>query len=472
MTSYRQTRWIYAVHKWTGLFIGFNVFLFSLTAVYLLSVDILVPEEPVSREPLDGARTAPVQPMIDRLAAHYGDYGFRVDSVAFATAEGEQHELRIDVGGEDHVHLRYRADPYTGALQRSRGTVPEGIPPYAEGASEAGAGAAAQGPDGEPLPLYARIDAFMFDLHSSLALGIPGILLTGVLGVVFLISTLTGWIIYGPFMKALIFGAIRRGKAAHMRFADMHKLVGMAALAFNLVMAVTGIGLTLGLFAIQMQVRADLKTIESLAGTIVPTDPPPSADTARAAAQTVFPAHTVTVLDYPGPETIQGEKVFTFFAALDPASPGLLPEIGIITAEETPRAQVYPLHWWMEAILIGAPMHTGSYGGRPMLAAYLLFSLSSGFLSLSGYFMYIAKWRRHRRLKRARKGESSAGEFSVASRGVTTTSAPRLGPWSLAGLVLTAMAVGIFGEGFWDGLAMVLLFIPGLWATRRLFATG
>ncbi len=469
MNRYRRTRVLYAVHKWSGLLIGINVFLFSITAVFLLAVDLVAPKEEISRTPLDTARVRSVQPMLDKLAAHYAGHEFRIDSVAFATADGDQHELRVEVGGELHAHLRYAADPYTGALKLSRGAVPEGIPPYVETTPEGGDGVAGAG--AEPLPRYARVDAFMFDLHSSLALGIPGIFLTGVLGVIFLISTVTGWIIYAPFMKALVFGMIRRGKAAHMRFADMHKLVGIGALAFNLVMAVTGIGLTLGLFAIQMQVRQDLKTIESIAGAIVPTDPPPSADSARAAAQTVFPDHTITLIDYPGPETIQGEKVFTFFAALDPADPGLLPDIGIITAEETPRAQVYPLHWWMEAILVGAPMHTGSYGGKPMLAAYLLFSLSSGFLSLSGYFMYIAKWRRHRRLKRERAGEApiAAPEVAPGTRSLPTPG--RLGPWSIAGLVLAAMAVGIFGEGIWDGLAMVLLFIPGVSVTRRLFAT-
>ncbi|MBX3176636.1 MAG: PepSY domain-containing protein [Candidatus Hydrogenedentes bacterium] len=472
MNHHRRTRLLYAVHKWTGLLIGFNVFLFSITAVFLLAVDLALPGEEVSRTPLDTARLLPVQPMLDKLAAHYADHGFRADSVAFATAEGERHEIRIDVGGERHAHLRYRADPYTGALQLSRGTVPADIPPYAEQAPADAEGASAAVPGEVPLPLYARIDAFMFELHSSLALGIPGLFITGVLGVVFLISTITGWIIYGPFMKALVFGMIRQGKAAHMRAADMHKLVGIGALAFNLVMAVTGIGLTLGLFAIQMQVRQDLMTIESLAGEIVPVDPPPSADAARAAAQTVFPEHTITVIDFPGPETIQGEKVFTFFAVRDPADPGLLPEIGIISAEATPVAREYPLHWWMEAILIGAPMHTGSYGGKPMLAAYLLFSLASGFLSLSGYFMYIAKWRRHRRLKRARAAATpAAGAPEPATATPRTVPAPaRLGPWGISGLTLAAMAIGILGAGFWDALAMLLLFVPGIAVTRRLFA--
>ena len=186
MNHHRRTRLLYAVHKWTGLLIGFNVFLFSITAVFLLAVDLALPGEEVSRTPLDTARLLPVQPMLDKLAAHYADHGFRADSVAFATAEGERHEIRIDVGGERHAHLRYRADPYTGALQLSRGTVPADIPPYAEPAPADAEGASAAVPGEVPLPLRPHRRSCSNFLQPGPR--IPGLFITGVLGVVFLIS--------------------------------------------------------------------------------------------------------------------------------------------------------------------------------------------------------------------------------------------------------------------------------------------
>ena len=208
-------------------------------------------------------------------------------------------------------------------------------------------------------------------------------------------------------MKSLIFGAIRRHRGLQWRLADMHKLVGMAALAFNLVMVVTGIGLTLGLFAIRYQVLADLKDIEKEVGVIVPATPYPNIDAVHAAAQAAFPGHAIIRLEYPGPDAIQGDKVFTFFAEPDPFEPGLVLEVGIVTAEATPRGQVYRLTWWMEAILLGAPLHTGEFGGRPAYVAYLFLSLSSGFLSVTGYLMYGLKWRRARRLKQERARTAS-----------------------------------------------------------------
>ncbi len=415
MNRVRRTRLLYAIHKWTGLVIGLHVLLFSVTATYLLSVELVASEahEVGNAVPIDGERVLPVQPIIDGLARHFSGHELVVERVTYALAEGDLHELRVELV-DSHTHLRFAVEPYTGALSLIRGTLPEGIPPVGEGVVATAESAAVDA----PLPRYQRVAALMLSLHTNLALGLVGTLLTGIGGVIFLISTVTGWIIYAPFMKGLVFGAIRWKRATPIRWADMHKLIGMAALAFNLMMAVTGIGLTLGLFAIQIQVREDLKAIESQVGEIVPVTPPPNIDVIYRHAQSVFPDHTVIRLEYPGPDAIQGDKVFTFFAEPDPFEHGLVPEIGIVTAEATPRPQVYALTWWMEAILLGAPLHTGAFGGKPVYFAYLLLGLSSGFLSISGYLMYFIKWRRARQ----RKAQAAA---AVAPDPVSETLAAR-----------------------------------------------
>lgn len=414
MNRVRRTRLLYAIHKWTGLVIGLHVLLFSVTAVYLLAVDLVVAEdheEAGDFVPLDPSRVLPIQPILDRLGTHFPTGDMVVERITYALAEGHVHELRVELE-ESHTHLRFGADPYTGALQLTRGTLPEGAVPLSGTTTKASDD---DGTPGEELqPLYLRLSALMLSLHTNLALGVLGTLLTGIGGTIFLISTLTGWIIYAPFMKGMVFGAIRWKRANPIRWADMHKLVGMASLSFNLVMAVTGIGLTLGLFAIQYQVMHDLKAIEAQVGEIVPVSPLPDIDEVYALAQSVFPDHTVIRLEYPGPDAIQGDKVYTFFAEPDPVEHGLLPKIGIVTAEATPRSQVYELTWWMEAILLGAPLHVGSFGGKPVLFAYLLLGISSGFLSISGYFMYYVKWRRARQRKKRAAALATATPEDVA----------------------------------------------------------
>jgi uncharacterized iron-regulated membrane protein len=450
---------LYALHKWTGLTIGLNVLFFSLTATYMLSVDILASDQNAEHKPLlDRSTRVPIQPLIDRLATHYGDHHFVPERVTYAALEGDEDEIRIELDG---THLRFAADPRTGFMRLAQGTLPAGVAPYEEIPP---GGATREKATGQE-PLYARLNTLILRLHSSLGLGIVGSLMTGIVGVVLLVSTITGWIIYSPFMKGLLFGMFRRNNNVRFRLADLHKFVGLGALSFNLVMAVTGIGLTLGLFAIQMQVRSDLRTIESRAGKITPADPLPDIDTVYAAAQSTYPQHTILRIEYPGPDALQGDKVFTFFAERTPATPGLVPDIGIVTAEHIPRAEVYPLTWWMNAILLGAPIHTGSFGGRPVYVAYLILSLSSGFLSITGYLMYIIKWRRYRQLKRSRTANTAAPSRRREPRPEQIPA--WLGPWRHAGLTIAAVLLGMLMEGPADLVAAVLLLTTSITLVKR-----
>lgn len=390
--SPRSTRWIHAVHKWTGLIIGINVLLFSVTAAYLL-IDEMVHQytehgESEENIPLDPAKRLPLQPTIDQIETHFASVPGIVGRIMPAHFVGDVDRILVVAGKENY--LIYERDPYTGALALEKGTLPEGIAPIGEAES---------GADVEAASLGVRISDFMLHLHAELMLGIWGTLIVGTLGLVFLISTITGWIIYGPFMKAMAFGFIRQGRALHLRMADMHKLVGIAALAFNLLMALTGIGLTFGIFGIQYRVMADLKKSEAAMGGFEKADPLPSFETVWAQAQTLYPDQYVSRIDFPVEEAIQGDRVYSSYAEPNPRDPGLFPGIGIITAETAPRAHPYPLVWWMKAILVGGRLHTGALGGNLVLLAYLFLSLSSGFLSVSGYVMYIAKWRKARRAK-------------------------------------------------------------------------
>src|SRR5690606_23062712 len=109
----------------------------------------------------------------------------------------------------------------------------------------------------------------------------------------------------------------------------------------------------------------------------------------------------ITRIDFPVEGAIQDTRVYSSYAEPDPRDPGLLPSIGIITAEATPRAHPYPLVWWMKAILVGGRLHTQAMGGDLVLLSYLFLSASFGFLSISGYMMYVAKWRKKRRARAA-----------------------------------------------------------------------
>src|SRR5207249_11033363 len=73
--------------------------------------------------------------------------------------------------------------------------------------------------------------------------GFWGRVVVGAFGVILLISTITGLLIYwrfmrGVFAQGLRFWQIRKGP--QLSTSDLHKLVGIGALVFNLVIAFTG----------------------------------------------------------------------------------------------------------------------------------------------------------------------------------------------------------------------------------------
>ena len=80
---------------------------------------------------------------------------------------------------------------------------------------------------------------FLRTLHVRLFDGIYGRQLVGIFRIFLLASTITGFLIYGNFMRSLSFGTIRK-KGLRVIFADWHKLIGICALFFNLMIAVTG----------------------------------------------------------------------------------------------------------------------------------------------------------------------------------------------------------------------------------------
>ena len=184
-----------------------------------------------------------------------------------------------------------------------------------------------------------------------------------------------------------------------------------------------------------------------LGGEIVPVNPPPSARAPPALAFTVFPEHTITVIDFPVGDH-PGEKVFTFFAVRDPPIPASSRNRDHIGGSHAGRGNI--LHWWMEAGLIGAPMHTGSYGGKPMLAAYLLFSLASGSSPIRLFHVHRQMASTPPPQARAPRSHPAIGAPNRDGDPRTAPAPARLGPWGISGLTLAAMAIGILGGGVWD----------------------
>ena len=81
----------------------------------------------------------------------------------------------------------------------------------------------------------------MFELHVDLFAGLPGKLFLGAMGILFSIAVISGVVLYGPFMRRLAFGSVRRNRSSRLKWLDLHNLLGIVTLAWALVVGITGI---------------------------------------------------------------------------------------------------------------------------------------------------------------------------------------------------------------------------------------
>ena len=90
-------------------------------------------------------------------------------------------------------------------------------------------------------PNEADFMRIMYYLHVEMLAGIPGKLFLGLMGLVFLVSLLSGVVLYAPIMRRYNFGMIRTEKSTRLRWLDMHNMLGIVTLAWVSVVALTGV---------------------------------------------------------------------------------------------------------------------------------------------------------------------------------------------------------------------------------------
>jgi uncharacterized iron-regulated membrane protein len=78
-------------------------------------------------------------------------------------------------------------------------------------------------------------------LHIELFAGQAGEYVLAFMGSLFVIATVSGLVLYAPFMRKLEFGTIRTERSSRARWLDIHNLVGVATVGWVLVVSVTGV---------------------------------------------------------------------------------------------------------------------------------------------------------------------------------------------------------------------------------------
>ncbi|WP_282160049.1 PepSY-associated TM helix domain-containing protein [Ulvibacterium marinum] len=312
---------------------------------------------------------------------------------------------------------------------------------------------------------YKTFNYYLRNIHVRFYEAFWGRQIVGLAGLALLISTITGFLIYGRFMKKQSLGQIR-SKNLRMRQADLHKFIGVLALAFNLMIAITGTWLGLQnqlqkAFSIERpnmykRIEKPLTPKEDLAMTV-------NFDQALKKSSSIFPqlipktvrpsrdgARTIEIVgDVPG----QAYERVSNKLVLDKGDLSTLLKYNI--SEDNFGGKLF---------FVQESFHFGDFAGIWLKVLYAFLALTSGFLALSGFIIY---------LKRTEKKRTEKPSF-VELR-------PLLYRW-VFGIITFCMAVGvmsvIWGIGvpsvmviilFYGLLTFLLLKALFLWLRSRLF---
>lgn len=233
---------------------------------------------------------------------------------------------------------------------------------------------------------------YLRQIHVRLYEGNWGRQLVGIGGVALIVLVVTGLLIYGNFMKKQSWPDIRKKVGLRILMADWHKLLGISALAFNLVIAVTGAWLGLQPWLMRWM---KITTPNAYHAPVVIT---PEADRALAVDWT----EVFNTVEKEFPElkprhiSLSGNGSATIVVRGN--IPGLVYERDINTLvlsktgyEPLFKYDVRGKPFAHKLYFVQEALHFGDFGGLLLKIVYALLGLVSGFLSISGFVVYLCR---------------------------------------------------------------------------------
>lgn len=355
-------RFFWRLHHWVGLYTGMLIGVLSITgavAVFIPEIDALIQKHHYNAVSSPSSSGVPhFGRSVDTLISQYPDYR----SLAITLPEQPGHAVQVDLitpAGGTTTRYDFFIDGGTDRLLGQRDHQ-------------------------NSLANYLR------QMHVRLYEGYWGRQLVGIGGLALAIVAITGLIIYGNFMKRQVWPAVRNRMNIRIVMADWHKLIGISALAFNLVIALTGAWLGLQPWLIRW---FDITIPNRYVPAMVME---PAADRALAvdwfgildAAQTEFPdlqpRRIVPSTNGSGTVTIRGNIRGAVYER----------DINFLVLSKTDYQPVFKYDVRQQPFghkfyFIQEALHFGDFGGLWLKALYALLGLTSGFLSISGFVIYL-----------------------------------------------------------------------------------
>jgi uncharacterized iron-regulated membrane protein len=351
----------YLVHKWTSLVCTVFMLLLCVTGLLLIfhheidhalgySVDPPERPEPPSRASLDSIVSA-------ALARRPGDV------TQFIVKDPDEPEIWF-------VRLGKRADgPEITAFYTYDARTGQFLSEY---------------------PLNQGVMNILLRLHVDMFAGLPGTLFLGFMGLLLVASLVSGTMLYGPFMRRLRFGTVRRGRSARLKWMDLHNLLGIATLVWLLVVGITGIINTLAIPIFGYWQSTQLAEMVAPYRGRPPLAETGSIDRALAAARSAEPGMELSFMAFPGNDFASPHHFVAFMRGNTAWTSKLLKPV-LIDAQTGQVVAKRDLPWYVTALLVSQPLHFGDYGGLPLKSLWAALDALAIVVLGSGLYLWLKK---------------------------------------------------------------------------------
>ncbi|UPJ48601.1 PepSY domain-containing protein [Bradyrhizobium sp. 200] len=240
----------------------------------------------------------------------------------------------------------------------------------------------------------------MFRLHVDLFSGLKGTLFLGGMGLLLVVSIVSGAVLYGPFARRVRFGEVRKRGSNRLRWLDLHNLLGVVALAWFGIVTLTGVINTLAApielmwqsnQLLEMAAQAKEKGAETRRASV---------DDVLAEVRAAVPGMTTLTLALPGSPFSTSNHYAAFLTGDTPLTSRIL-KPALVDAASGKVVAVRDMPWYATALFVSQPLHFGDYGGLPLKIIWAVLDIITVIVLISGLYLWIAK-------RRSTKAENAA----------------------------------------------------------------
>jgi uncharacterized iron-regulated membrane protein len=372
---------LWAVHSWLGLYTGIFIAFLSITGslvVFKDEIDVLLNQDLFKVNP-QGQRLA-YNTLFKKAKEHITQKDSTLQIAQFCFPQKKEDALLVIAYQEEIKNKQKGKEKKENLIEKviNAQTYHLFINPYT----------------GEVLGdrnYYKSLAFYLRNIHVRFYDGVIGRQATGIFGIALVISTILGFVIYGNFMKEAVFASIRT-KNFRQLFADWHKFIGVLTLVFNLMIGVTGAWL--GMQSNYMKwfgikdpsVKKFDKVIKAEEDLKMDFD----IDKALQRTESEFPTLIPKYLSY----SDNGER--TVSIAGDVAGKAYEIERHKIVFDKLTLASkfkfdIHQAGTGAKLYMVQEALHFGNFGGFWLKFLYVFFGLTSGFLSVTGFYIYIKR---------------------------------------------------------------------------------